>query len=121
MDELALRNERLTPFYHTNEVTWAFDLVQGCRTEEIPERVLGDKSYHSDAPDAEMDDCAAERIAPHRKSRKPGNKTQHGRKLRRYPRRRQVERFFARLQNFRRLGACRNKTCSWVTALTKQT
>jgi transposase len=42
-------------------------------------------------------------IAPHRKSRKPENKTQDGRKLRRYKRRWKVERFFAHLQNFRRL------------------
>ena len=86
-----------------HEVTLAFDLVQGCWTEELPERVIGDKAYDSDALDAALDDCGIEMIAPHRKSRRPENKTQDGRKLRRYKRRWKVERFFAWLQNFRRL------------------
>jgi transposase len=42
-------------------------------------------------------------IAPHRKNRRPENKTQDGRKLRRYKRRWLVERFFAWLGNCRRL------------------
>ena len=41
-------------------------------------------------------------IAPHRRNRKK-QKTQDGRKLRRYKRRRKVERLFAWLSNFRRL------------------
>ena len=40
-------------------------------------------------------------IAPHRRNRK--KKTQDGRPLRRYKRRWKIERFFAWLQNFRRL------------------
>ena len=86
-----------------HEVTLAFDLVQGCWTEEIPERVIGDKAYDSDALDEELADCGVEMIAPHRRNRRPENKTQDGRKLRRYKRRWKVERFFAWLQNFRRL------------------
>ena len=43
-------------------------------------------------------------IAPHRKNRKK-KKTQDGRKLRRYKRRWKIERLFAWLQNFRRLGS----------------
>ena len=86
-----------------HEVRLAFDLVQGCWTEELPERVIGDKAYDSDALDAELADCGIEMIAPHRRNRKKANKTQDGRPLRRYKRRWKVERFFAWLQNFRRL------------------
>ena len=86
-----------------HEVTLAFDLVQGCWTEEIPERVIGDKAYDSAALDEPLLDCGVEMIAPHRKNRRPENKTQDGRKLCRYKRRWKVERFFAWLQNFRRL------------------
>ena len=42
-------------------------------------------------------------ISPHRSSRKPENKTQDGRNLRRYKRRWTVERTIAWLQNYRRL------------------
>lgn len=86
-----------------HEVKLAFDLVQGCWTEELPERVIGDRAYDSDALDGQMADCGVELIAPHRRNRKPRNKTQDGRPLRRYRRRWKVERFFAWLQNFRRL------------------
>ena len=86
-----------------HEVRLAFDLVQGCWTAELPERVIGDKAYDSDALDAERADCGVEMIAPHRRNRKKANKTQDGRPLRRYKRRWKVERFFAWLQNFRRL------------------
>ena len=93
-----------------HEVTLAFDLVQGCWAEELPERVhasvdvvIGDKAYGSDGLDAPLDGCGIEMIAPHRKSRKKQNKTQDGRTLRRYKRRGKVEGFFAWLQNFRRL------------------
>lgn len=44
-----------------------------------------------------------EMIAPHRSNRKPENKTQDGRKLRRYKRRWTVERTIGWLQNYRRL------------------
>jgi transposase len=89
------------------EVTLAFDLVQACWTEELPERVIGDKAYDSDALDAELADCGVEMIAAHRQNRTPGNNTQDGRKLRRAKRRWKVERFFAWLQawlqHFRRM------------------
>ena len=42
-------------------------------------------------------------IAPHRSNRKPENKTQNGRELRRYKRRWTVERTIGWLQNYRRL------------------
>jgi Carboxypeptidase regulatory-like domain/Transposase DDE domain len=51
--------------------------------------------------DAELKPYGIEVIAPHRSNRK--NKTQDGRRLRRYRRRWKVERLFAWLQNFRRL------------------
>ena len=86
-----------------HEVRLAFDLVQGCWTEELPEPVIGDRAYDSDPLDVELVDCGVEMIAPHRRNRKKANKTQDGRPLRRYKRRWKVERFFAWLQNFRRL------------------
>jgi transposase len=85
-----------------HEVTLAFDLVQGCWTVEVPERIIGDKAYDSDELDAEFGSLGMELIAAHKKNRtKP--KTQDGRKLRRGKRRWKVERFFAHLQNFRRM------------------
>lgn len=86
-----------------HEVTLAFDVVQQCWIDDLQERVIGDKAYDSDSLDAVMAYCEIEMIAPHRKNRKPINKTQDGRPLRRYRRRWKVERFFAWLQNFRRL------------------
>jgi len=80
------------------EVTLTFDLVQGCWTQELPERVIGDKAYDSDALDAERADCGVEMIAPHRRNRKQANKTQDGRPLRRYKRRWKVEHFAGMVQ-----------------------
>lgn len=82
-------------------------LVQGLfdfmLTLDAPERVIGDKAYDSDALDEELGDRGIEMIAPHRSSRKPENKTQDGRALRRYKRRWTVERTISWIQNFRRL------------------
>jgi len=61
-----------------HEVKLAFDLVQGCWTEELPQRVI---AYDSEPLDAEMADCGIEMIAPHRRNRKKENKTQDGRQL----------------------------------------
>jgi len=85
-----------------HEVTLTFDLVQNCWTEELPERVIGDKAYDSDGLDAQLGACGVEMIAAHRKNRKKP-RTQDGRKLRRGKRRWKVERFFSHLQNFRRM------------------
>ena len=68
---------------------------------ELPERLIGDKAYDSDALAHELSALGVELIAPHRKNRKI--KTQDGRPLRRYRRRWKIERTFAWLQNFRRL------------------
>ena len=72
-------------------------------TSEMPERVIGDKAYDSDALDEELADEGIELIAPHRRSRRPENATQDGRPLRRYVRRWKVERTISWIQNFRRL------------------
>jgi transposase len=71
-------------------------------TEELPERLIGDKAYDSDPLDEKLAENGVELIAPHRSNRKK-EKTQDGRKLRRYRRRWKVERLFAWLQNYRRI------------------
>lgn len=70
---------------------------------EMPARIIGDKAYDSDALDAVIENLGSEMIAPHRSNRRPENKTQDGRPLRRYSRRWTVERTIAWLQHFRRL------------------
>jgi transposase len=65
--------------------------------------LIGDKAYDSDPLDAELKEQGIEMIAPHKQNRKKP-KTQDGRALRRYKRRWKVERFFAWLQNFRRVA-----------------
>lgn len=72
-------------------------------TAEAPQRLIGDRAYDSDPLDEELIRQGIEMIAPHRRNRKKP-KTQDGRKLRRYKRRWKVERLFAWLQNFRRIG-----------------
>jgi transposase len=69
--------------------------------DSLPERLIGDKAYDSDALDATWAAHGMEVIAPHRSNRK--NKTQDGRPLRRKKRRWKVERFFGWLQAFRRV------------------
>ena len=72
--------------------------------EATPERLIGDKAYDSDPLDERLRSShGIELIAPHRSNRKKP-KTQDGRPLRRYKRRWKIERLFAWLQNFRRLG-----------------
>ena len=70
---------------------------------EQPERIIGDKAYDDDALDADLANKGIEMISPHRSNRRPENKTQDGRPLRRYSRRWTVERTIAWLQHFRRL------------------
>jgi transposase len=82
-------------------------LVQGLfdfmLTEERPERVIGDKAYDSDGMGEALAEAGVEMIAPHRRGRKPKNRTQDGRALRRYARRWTVERTIGWFQHFRRL------------------
>jgi IS5 family transposase len=76
-------------------------LVQLCfdfsMIEAKPENLIGDRAYDSDPLDTELRRDGIEMIAPHRSNRsKPP--TQDHRRLRRYTRRRLVERFFAWIQ-----------------------
>jgi transposase len=71
---------------------------------DVPERLIGDKGYDSDGLDEQvLQQFGTEMIAPHKQNRRPENKTQDGRSLRRFKRRWKVERLFAWLYNFRRL------------------
>jgi hypothetical protein len=53
--------------------------------DESPQSLVGDNAYDSDKLDVELRQYGIELIAPHRSNRK--NKTQDGRRLRRYRRR----------------------------------
>ena len=66
----------------------------------LPERLIGDKAYDSDALDCDLDALGVEMIAPNRRNR---SRTQDGRPLRRYKRRWKIERLFAWLGHNRRL------------------
>ena len=86
-----------------HEVTLVDATLDACFAPGLPERLIGDKAFDSDPLDRRL---LAERgihlIAPHRENRRRPP-TQDGRPLRRYRRRRRVERLHAWLQNFRRL------------------
>ena len=69
--------------------------------ETQPEKLIGDKAYDSDGLDEQLSAQGIEMIAPNRRNRK---QSQDGRPLRRYKRRWKIERLFAWLYNFRRLG-----------------
>ena len=84
-----------------HERTQVQDTLVSVFTDEVPERLIGDKAYDSDGLDTDLANQQIEMIAPHRKNRK--RKTQDGRALRRAKRRWKVERAFAWLQNYRRL------------------
>jgi transposase len=79
------------------------DTLEQGLVDEWPQHLIGDKAYDSDKLDEQLAAEGVEMIAPHRNNRKPENKTQDGRPLRRYKRRWKVERLFAWLQNFRRV------------------
>ncbi len=86
-----------------HEVKLAETALDSLFVSGMPEKLIGDKAYHSDMLDENLlKKHGVEMIAPHRSSRKKP-KTQDGRKLRRHKRRWKVERLFAWLQNFRRL------------------
>ena len=72
-------------------------------TVYFPERLIGDKAYDSDKLDKALEDQGVEMISPYRSIRRPENKTQDGRKLRRHRRRWTVKRTIGWLQNYRRL------------------
>ena len=77
-------------------------VLAGCFLDEVPERLIGDKAYDSDALDQTLaEEYGIEMISPNRSNRK--QKTQDGRPLRRYRSRWKIERVFAWMQNYRRL------------------
>ncbi len=84
-----------------HEVTLVEQTLEERFVDDVPERLIGDKAYDSDALDERLAEKGVELIAPHKSNRKK-QKTQDGRKLRRYKRRWKVERFFAWLFNYRR-------------------
>jgi len=77
-----------------------FDFVL---TDQLPDRIIGDRAYDSDMLDDDLAAHGVEMIAPHRKNRREETATQDGRSLRRYRRRWTVERTIAWFQNYRRL------------------
>jgi transposase len=85
-----------------HEVTLVEATLETRFTEELPERLIGDKAYDNDPLDEKLAENGVELIAPHRSNRKK-EKTQDARKLRRCRRRWKIERLFAWLQNFRRI------------------
>jgi transposase len=106
---MAITNTRSLPVaIHVASASPAeVTLVEGTIAEVFhdtlaPDLLIGDKAYDSDPLDHTLRRQGITLIAPHRRNRvKP--KTQDGRVLRRYRRRWLVERFFAWLQNYRRI------------------
>jgi transposase len=95
---LALRAESASPA----EVKLAAQTLEERFIADVPERLIGDKAYDSDALDRElMENFGTDMIAPNKVNRRVP--TQDGRPLRRYVRRWKIERLFAWLFNFRRL------------------
>jgi transposase len=86
-----------------HEITLVDGTFDACFLEYLPEKIVGDRAYDSDKLDRRLaEERGVELIAPHKNNRiKPS--TQDGRTLRRYRKRWKIERFFAWLQNFRRL------------------
>jgi transposase len=68
-------------------------------------RPIGDQAYGGDPVDARLAERRIEMIAPHRSDRRR-LRLRDGRKLRRYRRRRKVERLLAGLGDFRRPAVC---------------
>ena len=86
-----------------HEITLVDDTLDACFLENLPEKIIGDRAYDSDKLDKSLgNERGVELIAPH-KSNRVKSTTQDGRLLRRYRKRWKIERFFAWLQNFRRL------------------
>jgi transposase len=86
-----------------HEITLVDDTLDACFLKNIPEKIIGDRAYDSDKLDKRLaKERGVEMIAPHKNNRVKST-TQDGRVLRRFRNRWKVERFFAWLQNFRRL------------------
>jgi transposase len=87
---LSVRVESASP----HEVTLVEKTLDDRFVEALPEKLIGDKAYDSDALDERLKEKGIELIAPHRTGRKI-KPTQDGHKLRRYKQRWKIERFFA--------------------------
>jgi transposase len=85
-----------------NESTLVDQTLDRRHVRAVPKRLIGDKGYDSDPLDGRMQARGIEMIAPNRCKRR---KTQDGRPLRRSLRRWKIERLFAWLKNFRRIGS----------------
>ena len=81
-----------------HEVTLVHATLAERFISQLPVRLIGDNAYESDKLDAELARRGVELIAPHRRTRT--QRTQDGRPLRRYQRRRKVERLFAWSRTF---------------------
>lgn len=73
------------------------------RPRQKPERVIADRAYDSDALRRRLAARGIELVCPHRRGRRRPPR-QDGRRLRRYRRRWRVERTFAWLTAWRRIG-----------------
>ena len=86
-----------------HEVTLVDETLDACFFDNVPEKVIGDRDHDSDKLDEQLaQERGVEMIAPHKDNRRK-TITQDGRSLRRYGKLWKIERFFAWLQNFRRL------------------
>jgi IS5 family transposase len=83
-----------------HETTFVSELIAQRITHEMPNKLIGDKAYDSDPLDRQCQAMGVTLIAPDKTNRK-NPKSQDDRVLRRYKRRRKVERLFAWLQNYR--------------------
>ncbi len=94
------------------EVRLAEETLQKAKFPEKPTPVVADKAYDSDKLRDYLAEQNWELVCPHRKNRKRKPR-QDGRKLRRYRRRRIVERTISWIGNFRRL-VLRYEHHSWI-------
>lgn len=96
---LAIYAESAVP----HEVRLVEQTLQTSFVSRPPDRLIGDKAYHSDPLDRELKKQGIEMIAPHKQNRKKP-KTQDGRRLCCYKRHWKVERFLVWLQNLCRVA-----------------
>jgi transposase len=81
------------------------------RRADLPQRLIGDRTYDADPLDAALATRGIEMIAPHRRSRtRP--KTQGGQPLRRYKRRWKIDRLFAWLGQLPPVGGALRAPCA---------
>ena len=84
-----------------HETTLAIKTVKSCFTTERPTNLVGDKAYDSAGLTVSLAKMGIRLISPHRTT--TINKTQDGRRLRRYRHRWRIERLFSWLKRFRRV------------------